>query len=74
MTESKEECNMAILEQKLDRVLILAEQTHTAIFGNNSSGIKSRLCVVEDSLRRAWWFFGIVFLIAGGVITTIMVL
>lgn len=72
MTDNRDDCSLAVLSAKLDRVLKLSEETHTAIFGNNNQGIKARLCVVESSCKRAWWFFGLCFLAGGGLITALI--
>ena len=58
-TVSKIGTEVTILGQKLDANTEMTKKVHDKLYGNGVPGIGTDLEVTKSSLKRAWWFIGV---------------
>jgi hypothetical protein len=69
MMDESEKTQLAVINEKLDSNIVMTRDIQRRVVGNDvNPGIVTRLCLVEESLVRAWWFYGILFGIFGVVL------
>ena len=52
--------NLAVLTEKVEADIEVTGKIHDKLFGNGGTGLVTEVAVTKSSLKRAWWFIGVI--------------
>jgi hypothetical protein len=67
------EVQVAKLSEKVDSNIGLTKTMHTVLIGDTKiNGIATRVSLLEQTVKRLWYFWGLVIMLIGGLIVKVI--